>query len=398
MNIRTMKAIDQYAGIPLCLLLDLVSKLARLLPRHQRSESAQILVIKLFGMGSIIHASPMLRGLRSNFGNARISFLTFASNRDIVLRLGLLDDVLSLRTESFPVFAGDVFRAVSTIRQRGYDVAIDMEFFSKFSTIINYLSGSPIRIGYFLRQLWRGDLLTHQIYYNQHRHIGEVFAALAEPLGVQVSDFTLVAPLITEEELKSASSLLEAAGLHAGKMLVAVNVNASELAVERRWPPECFQQLISSMLEEGECHFVFIGSSNDVEYTTDVVKGIASEQHDRIINLAGQTGVGELLGLLSRCRLLISNDSGPLHLAVSLGVPTVSFFGPETPALYAPLGENHLSFYSGVYCSPCLNVFNAKTTRCNGDNVCMKALKVDAVIDGMRQRFPDLWQKVDGNA
>jgi len=284
------------------------------------------------------------------------------------------------------------------IRQRRFDVVIDMEFFSKFSTIITYLSGSPIRIGYFLRQLWRGDLLTHQVYYNQHRHIGEVFAALAEPLGVRVEDYSLTTPAVYPEELLSAERLLEESGPVSGNTLVALNVNAGEMAAERRWPAENFQALVRVMLAETDCSLIFIGSSEDIGHVSEVIAGIGPDSGGRIVNLAGRTGIGELLALLKRCRLLITNDSGPLHLAASMGVATVSFFGPETPTLYAPEGERHQHFYSGVYCSPCLNVFNAKTARCGGDNICLKSLAVDDVISGIRRNYPDLWQKGGRNA
>jgi len=90
--------------------------------------------------------------------------------------------------------------------------------------------------------------------------------------------------------------------------------------------------------------------------------------------------------------LFVTNDSGPLHIAAALGLPTLSLFGPETPVLYGPKGGNPLIFYKGLYCSPCLSVFNAKTAPCSGQNICMQSISAGKVLEAMRQRFPALWE------
>ena len=87
-----------------------------------------------------------------------------------------------------------------------------------------------------------------------------------------------------------------------------------------------------------------------------------------------------LKALIARCSLMVTNDTGPRHIAAALGVPTVSLFGPETPALYGPVGDNHLVFYSGHWCSPCLSVYNAKIAMCHGENECMRRITLDEVV------------------
>jgi len=386
-----MKAIDHYIGVPVCLALDLFCKLLSFLPTRTVTSPRKILVMKFFGMGSILLASPMLRGLKERFPEARIGFLTFASNRDMVERLNLVDHVYTLRTDRFIHFFRTLLQALWHIRREGYDVTIDMEFFAKFSTIVTYLSGSPMRIGYFLRQMWRGDLLTQQIYYNHYKHITEVFGALAAPLGVTVSDFTPRKPEWTPEEDGAAAAMLEREGVLPGDLLVGFNVNVSDLSLERRWSKREFQRLAESLLTELDCKLVFIGSRSEAAYVAEVLDGIG-RGNDRIVNLAGKTGLGELLGVMARMSLFITNDSGPLHIAAALGKPTLSFFGPETPILYGPRGRDPLVFYEGIYCSPCLNVFNVKTAPCSGQNVCMQAINAEEVLAIMRNRYHQLWE------
>lgn len=382
---RAMKAIDHYIGIPICLLLDVYCRVRSLFvvtpPRHP----AKILLMKYFGMGSILLATPMLRALRQKHPEIRIGFLTLASNRDLVERLGLVDTVYLLRTDTAVHFAADAFRRLRAIRREKYDVTIDLEFFAKFSTIMAFLAGSPVRIGYFLRQMWRGHLLTHQIYYNQNRHITEVFAALLEPLQADVSDFNMSVPLITGPDQRAALLLLESCGIAEDTPFIVLNVNVSDLSLERCWPLHFFLELARGLLKRVDARLVFIGAEGDQAQVAQVMDGLDDRKY--VANLAGKTSLGELMAIIRRCRLFIGNDSGPLHLATALGIPTTSFFGPETPTLYGPQGQQHLVFYENIYCSPCLNVFNAKTAPCAGNNVCMQSIEPALVLKMILERF-----------
>lgn len=386
-----MKIIDHYVGIPICLFSDLLNKIFFFYPTRKYSAPRKILVIKLFGMGSIMLASPMLRALKQKYPDATIAFLTFSGNRDIIERLGQVDRIYTLRTERLVDFSADVLRHLYAIRREKFDVTIDMEFFAKFSTIMTFFSGSPMRIGYFLRQIWRGDLLTHQIYYNHFKHVTEIFAALAAPLDVTVEDYTLQRPAVTPQEDKAAADILAQHRIGDGELVIIFNVNASELSFERRWPKENFQTLARALLKDLRAKCIFIGGGSDAPYVYEVIAGLP---HDgRIVNLSGRTGLGELIGIIGHCGLFISNDSGPLHLAEALGVPTVSFFGPEIPTLYGPQNEKARVFYAAAYCSPCLNVYNAKTAPCAGNNICMQRITPDSVLATIRSHFNSLWEK-----
>jgi len=391
MNIGTMKKIDHYGGTIVCLVLDLLQKARSLFPSRKVSAPERIMAMKFFGLGSILLSTPMLRAIKEKYPSATIGFLTFSANEEFVAKLGLVDEIYPLRTDSLTHFLVDVVRQLRRIRRKGYDVVLDMEFFSKFSTIMTYLSGSPVRIGYFLRQMWRGDLLTEQVYYNHYRHITEVFGALAAPIGVGIKDYSLTKPAIPPEEDLAAARLLRNEGIRETDCVIGVNVNTSDLSRERRWPKEEFQALVSMIRSEVDARFVFIGTQADRGYVAEAMGG--TQNNGNSVNLAGKTGVGDLLSILKRCSLFISNDSGPLHMAAALGTPTVSFFGPETPILYGPMGQDSLVFHENIYCSPCLNVFNVKTAPCGGRNACMDTIKADEVFRAVKRNFGWIWEK-----
>lgn len=385
MKMRTMKAIDHWGGIPICLLLDVYSRIRSLVVGNAAHPPTKILLMKYFGMGSILLATPILRALRQKYPEIRIGFLTLATNSDLVERLGLVDTIYLLRTDTAVHFAADAFRQLRAIRREKYDVTIDLEFFAKFSTIMAFLAGSPVRIGYFLRQMWRGSLLTHQVYYNQNRHITEVFTALLEPLQAEAHDLTMSVPLISEADELAALLLLESCGIAGDTCFLVLNVNVSDLSLERSWPLHFFRELACGLLQRTDARLVFIGAEGDQVQVSQVLDGLDGNRN--VTNLAGKTSLGELMAIIRRCRLFIGNDSGPLHLAAVLGIPTASFFGPETPTLYGPQGPQHLVFYENIYCSPCLNVFNAKTAPCAGNNVCMQSIKPAPVLEMILERF-----------
>lgn len=386
-----MKALDHYVGIPVCLLLDFYQLLRLTFTSDKKRRIRRILVMKYFGIGSILLASPMLRAIKARYPDVSIGFLTFASNHEMVQRLGLVDVIYTLRTDSFTHFAKDLFIILRRIRGENYDATIDMEFFAKFSTIVTFLAKSPVRIGYYLRQMWRGNLLTEEIYYNHYKHISEVFAALATPLGVTTTDYNLQQPFLSNDEKNAANDMLARQGIEHDELLIGFNINASDLSYERRWSQEKFLTLAQSLLKELNLRLVFIGSANDAAYVADTIARLPND--GRVINLAGKTNLAELLVTLKHCRLFITNDSGPLHLATALGVPIISFFGPETPILYGPKVVDGMVFYEGLYCSPCLNVFNVKTAPCKGQNLCMQKIQADRVLPEMRQHFADIWKE-----
>jgi len=395
-----MKFLDMWVGGPLCLALSALSRLTRLLPkkRPRGGEAKGILVTKYFGMGSILLSVPMFRALREMHPDVRIGFLTFSDNRELCEILHQADRYYFLRKDNIVVFLNDLLRALHDIRRDGYDVTVDMEFFSNFSMIVSVLSGARERVGYFARRPGREGLLTRPVYFNQRRHVTEVFLSLSgiDPfLSPEGGDGANPVPLSPcKEDRQSAASLLSEINQDGpGRPpIIAVNVNASELCLERRWPGEYFISLSEKLLRETQAVLIFIGGCADHGYVEGIVKILREGWRERVHNISGRLSLGGLIALLERCSLFVTNDSGPLHIAVSIGTRTASFFGPETPSLYGPRGDGHLIFYRGFYCSPCLNVYNAKTASCKGDNRCMSAISPNEAYRAIRERFPDIWR------
>jgi ADP-heptose:LPS heptosyltransferase len=169
---------------------------------------------------------------------------------------------------------------------------------------------------------------------------------------------------------------------------IAVNVNASDMCLERRWPESYFVELIARLLKQhSDWIFLFVGSKDDVPYVDHVLSLFSEDQRSRLFNLAGLGDIKDFIAQVQTCSLLITNDSGPMHVAQLVDVPTVSFFGPAPPTLFHPLGPKNRVLYAGVWCSPCLNYYTLVGPICHGNNICMKEISVDQAFDAVEEHF-----------
>ncbi|MEE8475367.1 MAG: glycosyltransferase family 9 protein, partial [Myxococcota bacterium] len=178
-------------------------------------------------------------------------------------------------------------------------------------------------------------------------------------------------------------------GWREGRPLVAVNPNTGEMALERRWPEERMIDFLKGLCAAEDANVVLTGSAGEREFVTSLVD--ASGLGERLINLAGEIGIDELLALFNRCDVVVTNDSGPLHIAAAAGANVVALFGPETPSLYGPLRsrpeQQHTLHYRRMACSPCMFVHDNKVLSCwFAQAQCMTGISpadVEASVDAL---------------
>lgn len=200
----------------------------------------------------------------------------------------------------------------------------------------------------------------HQV----HRHL-----ELAARLGAD--------PAPCEPKLDIGDAKPDEFPLPTDKPLLALSVGA-EYGPAKRWPLERFVAAAKAVVESQQARWVLIGGPKDVALAGDAAQKIGS---DAAISLAGQTTLGGLCRLLARCRLLLTNDSGPMHLAAAVGTPTVTIFGSTEPALTGPSvtpGSRHVILRHQPPCSPCF------LRECPIDFRCMTAVSVEEVVEAVR--------------
>ncbi len=394
MNIRLQRALDRFAGVPLCALFSLLYSLHRPAPSVERPR--RILVILLSEMGSLVLAHGMFERLTRAYPDASIHALVFAKNREVLDLLDIIpaDNVLTISDRTLGQFTADTARVLRTMRALAFDVVIDCELFARISSILSFLSGATTRVGFFRHTqegLYRGTFINRRVMYNPYIHLSQQFIGLAEAIQsrtIPVAKDAHLPPLTPPPPLRFPDAELDAvfARLHAdfpaleGKSLVLVSPSGGVLPI-RAWPIEHYRALCTALLADGHA-VAIIGLNSDKAFGQDLV---AHCQRPHCVDLTGYTKtVRHLVALFHRASLLVTNDGGPGHFAAVTPVPTIILFGPETPVLYGTLSTNAHCFHLGLPCSPCLTAYNHRASPCDGDNQCLKRITPDVVLGKAR--------------
>jgi len=390
MNIKFQRAVDRYLGVPICALLSLLDGLRG--KKNATTPPQKILVILLSEMGSLVLAHPMFVRLKQQYPEATLYVLQFAKNREVLDLLGVIPEsnVLTLDDSSLGGLVKDSIKVVRTLRALKIDAVIDCELFARISSIFSYLSGAPLRVGFHRHTqegLYRGSFINRPVLYNPYRHLSHQFLTMVAALDsttvpvakTQAVPNPCVPPLLdfADQELELVTTQLHADfPAIKDKPLVLVYPSGGILPI-RAWPIEYYKRLCQKLLDDGYAVGV-IGLKGDQPVALAIVDFCQSAH---CINLAGYTkSVRQLLALFHRASLLVTNDGGPGQFAALTPLPTITFFGPETPQLYQPLGSNGYSFFLSLPCSPCLTAYNHRNSPCDGDNQCLKQITPEQVL------------------
>jgi len=402
MTVDTMRKIDYFVGVPLCVLVTLFMRIACFFTKTTSNPPSNILLIELSEMGSTILADPAMKKLQRSF-NANLFFVIFAKNRPSLDLLGTVaaHNVFTIRDNGIVVLALDTFKFMLWTRAMGIDTVIDLELFSRFTALMSAVSGAQRRVGFYRfcnEGLNRGDILTHKVAYNPHQHISKNFIALVNALLAKEQEIPFSKSVISDEEIDLRR--LEISQDRKDTMLqkvteffpdfdakrhriVLVNANASELLPQRCWPQANYAILIQELLARFQDVIILCtGSPSERAGINSIVQAVRDA---RCINFAGTTALTELVALYSISALMVSNDSGPAHFASVTAMPAFVLFGPETPLLYGPLGDT-TCIYAHLSCSPCVSAFNHRKTPCN-DNVCLQQISPEQVLGLVAKRL-----------
>jgi ADP-heptose:LPS heptosyltransferase len=389
MNVDTMRAIDRYAGVPLCAVATVLVRVRSWL-RGPARPPRRVLFVELSEMGSTILAQPAMRKARER---TELFFVIFARNAGSLDLTGEFPaaNVFTIRDTGLFHLAFDTLAFLAWTRRNDIDTVVDLELFSRFTALLTGLSGADRRVGFHRfhnEGLYRGEMLTHRVAYNPHIHVAKNFIALVNALFAAAPEVPYSKTIIGDDELTVALPTPDAAARDAmlarirretafdpaQQRLVLINPNASELLPHRRWMADRYADLIRRVLAS---HADVLIAVTGAPGERAEAEALAAASGERCISLAGKTKLAELPALYSQAALMVSNDSGPAHFAAATGLPTIVLFGPETPKLYQPLGASR-AIYAGLACSPCVSAHNHRKTACT-NNVCMQAIGVEQV-------------------
>jgi ADP-heptose:LPS heptosyltransferase len=384
LKLKTKIRIDRMAGLPLVYSLNMMARILGFFLRIDHSLKRPvktIAVCKFVGMGSIVQAIPLLKTLRRNYPDARIIFITNISNFSLFQYIPEVNEIYCVSDKTLSSLIISNVSLLFKLWRKRPDIYIDLEIYSNYSSMIATMSLSRNRMGFFKDdKTYRMGMYTHMLYFNIKSPISETYLQFARLMECKelIHDPTFDSSLINQKDLSVIAKKL---GKDFPANYIIINPNASELRLERRWPAEKLIPLIRSMLVEiPEHEIIFIGDATEKEYVHTLM--LQMGDHPRLIDSSGKLSLSELVLLISNASLMVTNDTGPMHLAFAVKTPTVSLFGPCSPAQYGGK-ERTISIYKNVYCSPCVHEFLIPP--CKGDNQCMKKISSEEVFSAVKK-------------
>jgi len=352
----------------------------------------KILVINNFGIGDVLFTTPMLRALKENMPESRIDFMCNRRCVDIVRNNKNVNDVFLFEKDEFrEAFKGSkiggikkVFSFSRALKFKKYDIAIDLSLGYQISLLLK-LMGVGERLGLNYRN--RGRFLTQKLDVDgfETKHVVEYYLDILRLLGIRNAirkDLELDLPANVTEWANGfcmKNTLTD-------KLLIGVAPGGGkswgEYAIYRRWDPENFSHVALELLKENKEMFVLILGSEDE-------KGICSMIHKKLgekaINLCGKLPLLNSIALIGKCKLLLCNDGGMLHAAVSQRVSTISIFGPVNDTVYGPcssLEKHRVVKAENVQCRPCYRRFKPKVCTIHD---CLKKIDRNQVLELARR-------------
>jgi lipopolysaccharide heptosyltransferase II len=361
MNPEMLKGLDRLVG----------PVLARLL-RKRRAVSGHpaplsLLVVRPGGIGDAVLLVPALRALQAAYPGCRIDLLAERRNAAAFLL------VPGIRT----VYRYDTLSGLAAVLLGSYDLVIDTEQWYRLSALLARLIRAPRSIGFAGNE--RAGLFTDTVRYDRKLYEACSFFRLLEPLGIP-EPATIGTPFLTLSAASAQAAERLVAPLR-GKPFVALFPGAS--IREKQWGSVKFRELVGR-LAAAEIKVVIVGGEDCCRAGEEIAgDGLA-------LNLAGRASLSETAALLGKGRVLVSGDSGLLHIAAGLGRPTVSLFGPSDPGKWSPKGERHVVFGAHLPCAPCSQF--GTIAPCARHTGCLDQIAPSEVADAvvrLWKRYPD---------
>jgi heptosyltransferase II len=318
-------------------------------------------------IGDVVITFPAIAAVKETLPHAKITVLVKPWVADLVRMHPAVDEVMIYERPGRHEGIGGLWKLAGELRRRHFDMAILLQNAIE-AAIIAWLARIPIRAGYNTDA--RGFLLTHPVTRTQEIkkvHQSLYYLEMLKALGFKLSGRTLrFVP--TERDRQAAERRLNEWGI-AGRRPVIGMAPGAAYGPAKRWFPERFAAMADRLSEKYSCPVLLFGSAGD-RTSTEAVQAAAKIA---FIDIAGRTSLNEAIAMIARCDLFVTNDSGLMHVAGALGVPTVAIFGSTNPVTTSPMGEHTAIVRRAVDCSPCLK------QECPTDFKCMNLVSVDEV-------------------
>jgi 3-deoxy-D-manno-octulosonic-acid transferase/heptosyltransferase-1 len=355
----------------------------------EKTRLDSILIVKLSAIGDVVHTLPLLEVLRNNYPHARIDWVVEEDASQIIAGHQEIDHLFISPRKSWQrrFFKSGEKRAVikelrafiQELRACEYDLIIDLHGLFK-SGLLTGLARGKRKIGFSFGTEGSSLFLTEEPHsVEMEQHALDRYMETVDILRCQRDTWRGDIPL-SRTDRESVDHLIREKGLEK-ETLLAINPMAKWET--KLWENENFAKLADRLQRELCCKVIFTGSEADRTTLDDITQ----QMNERPLNLAGQINLKELAYLYTKCHLLVTTDTGPMHIAAAMKCPVVALFGPTAPLRTGPYGEGHTVLREPMACSPCFK----KT--CPHRN-CMTGITVERVFDAVKKTLGGEEEKV----
>lgn len=319
----------------------------RILPMKNsftKEKVEKILLVRLDHIGDLLMATPAVAALRKKFPYVRIDVLggekakdVFRGNKDIN-RIWTFDATWYDPRRGKEIWSVDVASTIWRLRKEKYDIAVDLRGDFRIIFLFLWLTGIRRRIGF--HDLGLGFLLTDSVGYDPAKSYLDLNFDVLSPLNIERED-RRTRFFVAEEEEAYIDTLLKEHGIHADDTMVGINPTTNR--VEQRWSEKKFAELADRLIEQVHVKVLLLSATSDAA----LARLTPCFMKHQVIDLVGKTSLGQLGALMKRLSLYIANDSGPMHLAISLNTPTIGLFGTTSVQKSWPYNQ-HSPFFRAV--------------------------------------------------
>jgi heptosyltransferase-2 len=332
-------------------------------------------------VGDTVLSYPAVQQLKAFFPKSHLAVLVPSYLVDLWKTFPYVDEIIPFQKKGGIGSIWEDLNLSQSLKERNFDLAVILprSFRSAFHI---YLARIPLRIGY--RDEWRSLFLTHGIVRTKeilHVHRVYYYQKLIESLG-KIEGFPSPQIFLREEDRKWADQALKDLGVLEGKPLIGMNPGAT-YGLAKCWYPDRFGELGRRLSENWQARVLLFGKGEERPIVHEILRHLGAKG----IDLTGKTGLLQLAALLERCALLVTNDTGTMHVATAVSTPVVALFGSTPPLTTGPWGEGHVVVGKDVPCSPCWKRI------CPTDHQCMERITVDEVEEIVDRKLSELGYK-----
>lgn len=346
----------------------------------------RLLIINPFGIGDVLFTTPVVRALKSAYPDSVIGYWCNERVEGILRNNTYID-------KAFALSRGDLkriynqsrlkgiykfFSILHRIKKEGFNIALDFSLDHRYS-LISKLLGIRRRIGFNYKK--RGLFLTDKIDLESYntKHVVEYYLDLLRFLNINPvsGDLDLFVP---EKDRIKARGILSRYGISEKDLIIGIAPGAGASwgrdAIYKHWSALKFAQLANRIIDDFKARILILGDESERPIADIIVNAVKN----KVVDLVGKTTLGEFAAIIGHLRILITNDGGPLHMAVASGVQTVSVFGPVDEGIYGPYpaDKRHIVIKKDLSCRPCYK--NFRFYGCVNNRTCIKDITVDEVF------------------